>query len=100
MGRTAAKIDANQPEIVEALRAVGVSVQSMAEIGGGCPDLLCGVDGPDGCVFIIEIKVPGEGLNPRQKSWHAAWRGPAHVAYSVEQALAITDRYRARGRVV
>ena len=95
MGRLAPKIDANQPEIVAALRAVGVSVQSLASVGDGCPDLLCAVNT---MTFIIEVKMPGERLNPRQKSWHRDWRGRAHVAYNVEQALAIAERYRNFGR--
>ncbi len=34
------RVDDNQREIVKALRAVGACVQSLAEIGQGCPDLL------------------------------------------------------------
>ena len=94
MGRTAAKVDGNHNEIVDALRATNVSVQSLAEVGDGCPDILCGCGGPGGHNFIIEIKMPGEPLRPRQKKWHADWRGPVHVAFSVEDALQIALRYR------
>jgi hypothetical protein len=95
MGRVAAKIDANQPEIVEALRAVGISVQSLAEVGSGVPDLLCAVNSIN---FIIEVKMPGEHLTPKQKSWHRDWRGRTHVAYNIEQALMIAAVYRDFGR--
>lgn len=38
----AAKVDKNQPEIVEALRAEGAVVQHLHAVGVGCPDLLVG----------------------------------------------------------
>jgi hypothetical protein len=40
--RRAAKVDANQTEIVQALRQIGAVVQSLAAVGNGCPDLLVG----------------------------------------------------------
>jgi hypothetical protein len=40
--RRAAKIDANQPQIVEALRKAGATVHSLAAVGNGIPDLLVG----------------------------------------------------------
>jgi len=39
------KVDANQPEIVETLRACGASVQSIHTVGQGCPDILVGAEG-------------------------------------------------------
>ncbi len=97
MARIASKVDLNHSTIVDALRASEVSVQSLAEVGGGCPDLLCGVNGYN---FLIEVKSGDELLNTRQKAWHAHWRGPAHLARTVEQALAIAEHYRARKVVV
>jgi len=38
--RRAAKVDANQKEIVGALRSAGFFVQSLAAVGQGFPDLL------------------------------------------------------------
>lgn len=38
--RRAGRIDANQAEIVKALRAIGCSVQSLAGVGNGCADLV------------------------------------------------------------
>jgi hypothetical protein len=85
-------VDANHGAIVDGLRAAGCTVESLAAVGNGCPDLLCGVGGHN---VLIEVKVPGERLNNVQKPWHAAWRGRAHIAYSLEQALAIVAHYRA-----
>ena len=42
--RRAARTDANQAEIVAALRGVGASVQPLHAVGQGCPDLLVGKD--------------------------------------------------------
>lgn len=90
----AAKIDRNQNEIVDALRAVGCGVQSLAKVGGGCPDLLVwapkrtGRDISEDRYFLIECKA-GSKFTPAQKTWHAAWPGPAHVANNVEEALLI-----------
>jgi len=91
MARRAAKIDSNQEAIVTALRAAGCAVQSLAGVGAGVPDLL--VWKPGWCdvedrYFLIECKA-GSKFTPAQKSWHAAWPGPAHVANSVEDALLI-----------
>jgi hypothetical protein len=91
MGRIAAKVDGNHNEIVDALRATGVGVQSLAEVGDGCPDLLCGVNGH---TFVIEVKMPGEPLRPKQKDWHCRWPGRCHVADSIDSALFIADCYR------
>lgn len=38
-------VDANQPEIVAALHAVGATVQHLHEVGHGCPDILVGFRG-------------------------------------------------------
>lgn len=88
--RRAAKVDANQQEIVEALRAAGVSVQSLAKVGDGCPDLLCGVGGVN---VLLELK-DGSPFTPRQKAWHREWNGKAHVANNVTEALQIVGAAR------
>lgn len=85
------KVDANQTAIADALRAAGVIVRSLAGVGDGMNDLLCIV--PQ-ATFLIECKVPGEKLTPLQLKWHktAPWRN--HIAFNVEQALAIVEFYR------
>lgn len=98
--RRAARVDRNHGEIVSALEAVGYSVQSLAAVGGGCPDLLVGGAGWN---VLLEVKdgsrTPSERrFTPAQKNWHRDWRGTAHVVESVEQALAIMGAYRSRGR--
>ena len=88
--RQAAKVDTNQREIVETLRAYGCSVISTAAAGHGHPDLLVGVQGR---TYLVEVKdgsrVPSKRkLTADQVDWHAAWRGePVDVIETVEQAL-------------
>ena len=94
--RRAAKVDGNQERIVEAFRAAGCSVQSLAAVGCGCPDLLCAINGH---TFTVEVKDPTQApsdrrLTPMQKRWHANWNGVAHMCETVEQAVAIADMWR------
>lgn len=88
--RRAAKTDRNQAEIVEALRAVGCTVQPLHTVGQGCPDLLVGRADQD---FLLEVKdglLPPSGrkLTPDQVQWHSLWRGrPVAVVKNVKEAL-------------
>ena len=89
--RRAAKVDANQTEIVKALRQVGASVQSLASTGNGVPDLLVGIRGLN---FLIEVKDGAKPrsdrkLTPDQVVWHQGWRCHVAVVESVEQAIKI-----------
>lgn len=90
--RRHAKVDANQGLIVAALRALGCFVQSLAMVGHGVPDLLCGCRGR---WFVLEIKDgakprSAQALTPDEAKWHeaAARCAPVHVVATVEQALA------------
>jgi Holliday junction resolvase len=87
--RRAAKVDANQTEIVKALRQVGASVQSLASTGKGCPDLLVGFRGVN---WLLEIKDgrkvrSARKLTEDQVVWHQTWRGKVYIVESVDQAL-------------
>jgi Holliday junction resolvase len=86
----AAKIDANHEQVVSALRAAGASVQSLASVGKGVPDLLVGFQGK---TLLMEVKdgrkTPSERrLTEDQVRWHGAWRGgPLAVVDGVDAAL-------------
>jgi Holliday junction resolvase len=88
--RRAAKVDANQEQIVAALRAVGATVQTLAAVGKGVPDLLVGYQGK---TLLLEVKdgrrPPSERrLTEDQLVWHGAWRGgPLAVVDGVDAAL-------------
>lgn len=87
MLRTASRVDANQPQIVAALRAIGASVLHCHQLKN-CFDLLVGYRGR---TFLMEIKTgPTEKLTPGEAEFQRTWRGtPYHVVCSVEQALRI-----------
>ena len=92
----AKKIDANQPEIVAALRKVGCTVEHLHAVGKGCPDLLCAIAGQ---VFLIEVKdgskVPSkQQLTPDQVIWHREWKAEVRVVNSIESALAVARKYK------
>lgn len=89
--RKAAKIDDNQKAIVNVLRQIGASVQSLAATGKGCPDLLVGYHGIN---YLMEIKDGDKVLSKQkltidQEHWHSLWRGTVHVVKSVDEALKI-----------
>jgi len=88
--RRASKIDANQEAVVSALRAAGASVQSLAAVGDGVPDLLVGFQEQ---TYLIEVK---DGQKPPSKrkltedqvKWHENWKGGfLSVSEDPEQAL-------------
>jgi Holliday junction resolvase len=79
-----AKVDLNQTEIVDALRKVGVSVQSLASIGRGCPDLV--VAKGQQC-WLIEVKGAKGKLTDDQVKWIGAWAGDVHIIRTVDDAL-------------
>jgi hypothetical protein len=90
--RRAARIDANHVEIVTTLRAAGATVQSLAGVADGCPDLLVGYRGQ---TLLIEVKDGGKSpsrrtLTEEQMRWHSAWRGgPLGVVDGVDAALRV-----------
>ena len=81
----AKKVDANQPEIVEALRAIGYTVTLTHRLGAGFPDIL--VTRNDSIVaLLVEIKVPsaykrkGRGLTTAEAIFRASYPGPYIIA--------------------
>lgn len=86
------RTDANQAEIMAALRQVGASVLDLSAVGRGVPDLLVSFQGVN---YLIEVKNAGSaygraGLTKRQQSWADWWKGgPVHIATSIDDALRI-----------
>jgi Holliday junction resolvase len=83
--RRKAKVDANQNEIVQALRQAHCQVLSLATLGSGVPDVLV-------CrhlqFHLLEIKMPKSRnrLSDEQKEFHSIW--PVKIVTSVDEALA------------
>ena len=86
----AAKVDANQKSIVDALRRAGASVQLLHRVGEGCPDALAGYRGRNVLVEIKDGAKPPSArkLNDVQVEWHAAWRGQVATVTSEAEAFA------------
>lgn len=93
--RRRARTDGNHGEIVEALRASGCSVQSLATVGAGVPDLLVGIAGRN---LLLEIKDGSKSpskrtLTPAEITWHGAWGGQVATVATVDEALALIDEW-------
>jgi len=87
--RRAARIDENQPGIVDDLRKMGCTVQPLHLVGGGVPDLLVGAGGIN---YLFEVKNPNkpksdQKLTPDQVEWHGAWRGQKEVIRTAQDAM-------------
>ena len=88
--RRAAKVDANHTQVVMALQAVGATVQSLAAVGQGVPDLLVGFQGK---TLLMEVKdgqkpPSARRLTEQQLTWHGAWcGGPVAIVDGVDAAL-------------
>lgn len=80
--RRAAKIDDNQPDIIRALKACGISVY----IIGKPVDLL--VYNPRKKELgLLECKALDGKFTPDQVEFIARWPGPVHVARTPEEAV-------------
>ena len=82
--RRAAKRDATENAIVDALLEAGCRVQYLSQ-GGGVPDLL--VRTPAGQWQVLEVKSPGGGLTDQQVLWMKHY-GPIPVVQTPKEALA------------
>lgn len=63
--RRAARTDANQEQVVSALRAAGARVLSLAPVGAGVPDLLVGHRGR---LLLLEVKDGAKSPSRRRKT--------------------------------
>lgn len=88
---THGRTDANQTAIVAALREIGASVVSLADIGNGCPDLLVGFRG---VTLLLEVKDGSKPpskrkLTPDEKEFFETWRGkPPRIVCDPDDAIA------------
>lgn len=87
--RLRGRTDGNHVLIIRALRQAGASVQSLANVGDGCPDLMVALGGS---VYVMEVKdgslPPSKRrLTPMEKAWIDNWRAPVIVVESVTDAL-------------
>ena len=73
------KRDRNEAEIVEQLRAHGLTVVHLDKP----VDLLCGYGGRD---YICEVKMPSATLTGPQEIFYESWRGSKTIHRTIEDA--------------
>lgn len=100
-------MDTNHTAIVNGLVDDGHTVESLANVGNGAPDIMVGVWCACGRIecggfnVLMEIKNAHgtkRRLNVLQVEWHNDWLGQADVVENLEQARAIIERERKRWR--
>lgn len=87
--RRAPRLDANHRETVRALRQIGASVQTLASLGDGAPDLLIGFRGVNALLEVKDGDKPPSArrLTEDEADWHAGWRGQVIVVHSAAEAV-------------
>lgn len=83
------KRDANEPQVVDAFRALGCSVHRLDQP----VDLLVGFRGRS---YAVEVKQEGETLNEKQRAWRDEWRGDCWIVRSVEDVREVVAEWRAQ----
>lgn len=90
--RLAARIDSNQPEIVQAMRDMGAEVTHMHQLGKGVADLL--VSWRQGW-YVFECKATArEELTPDQIKWIGKQRAAVVVITSADEAVRFLQAVR------
>jgi len=89
--KQAARIDANQPEIVKKLRDVGATVAVTSALGNGFVDIVVGYRGTN---YLLEIKDGSKPpskrkLTEKEKVFHHTWNGSTAVVESADDALRV-----------
>lgn len=86
MSKYARKVDGNQAEIVEALRAAGYIVHDCSRFAGGFPDLMVGSKSE--VIVLLEVKMPGEQATQAEAKFHDLWEYyPVFMIDSIDEAL-------------
>ena len=78
------RLDSNHPEIVQGLKGIGATVQTLANVGGGCPDLLVGWQDNN---YLFEVKPQGQTLRKNQRDWHLSWQGQVRTVWDLDDCL-------------
>lgn len=87
------RIDANQNEVVTALRKLGFSVAITSMLGKGFPDLVVGTNK---CNYLFELKdnkkTPSQKkLTPDEEKFFAGWRGQVNKVETIDEILEIIN---------
>lgn len=87
------RVDANQSEIIDALRRCGVTVVDLSAVGHGVPDLLAAdIAG----TFLVEVKTATGRLRDAQRRFADSWPGDLYVVRDVGEAIGVAAERRNR----
>ena len=86
--RRAAKIDANQPDIVEAFRKMGCDVLHTHTLGKGAPDLVVVYSG---IALLVEIKGAKGKLTEAQETLYSTLRTRPRIVRDVQEAWSVVE---------
>lgn len=83
------RTDANQTEIVAAMRQMGALVAITSDLGKGFPDCVVGIGQK---LILVEIKDGSKppsrvALTEDEKRFHELWRGFTAIVYNVADAI-------------
>lgn len=86
--------DANHADVIKAVKGIGASVLDLADLGGGCPDVLVGFRGVN---LLLEIKdgrksPSARKLTPAEQKFFRDWRGTVYIVFSPEDAINIVNQ--------
>lgn len=82
--RSNKKVDGNQSEIITQAKQLNISVQSLHQLGKGCPDVLFGYGGIN---IFAEIKDGNNDLNEQQIEFHSNWQGQICTIRNIDDLL-------------
>lgn len=99
--RRAAKVDDNQPEIVEAFRKLGYSVLLLHQVGRGCPDILVGKMGTNTLIEIKDGRKPPSRrlMTPDEEEFFQSWKGRLLTIMSVDEVIAFDRKHFRRSPI-
>lgn len=91
-----ARVDRNQPEIVQAFRRLGCQVAHTHTVGHGFPDIVVAVDR---YTLLVEIKDPEQPaskrkLTPDEQEFANRWTGDLRIVTTIEEVAEIVEQIR------
>lgn len=100
--RRAAKIDANQPDIVQALKQQGCSVAITSSAHDGFPDLVVGYNGITVLVEVKDGSLPPSKrrLTPKQVEFHNEFTGAIVILESIDDAVQLVSKMRQAAQLI
>lgn len=96
MARRAAKVDTNQPEIVDAFRRLGCLVAHTHMVGQGFPDIVVSCMGVPRLIEIKDGKLSPSArkLTPPEAIFHRDWDGMVWVVESTGDVVRLVRQWR------